>query len=79
MNVNSLLQEIEAVGAELGIQPCLIQGQELKERGFGGKSFGILFTLCYIFGKTCGVEYKIGIFVAQNHSSSVLYTCILQL
>lgn len=31
-----LFQEIKAVGAELGITPVIIRGEELKQKGFGG-------------------------------------------
>lgn len=31
-----LFQEIRAVGAELGITPVIIRGEELKQKGFGG-------------------------------------------
>ncbi|XP_016367688.1 probable aminopeptidase NPEPL1 [Sinocyclocheilus rhinocerous] len=31
-----LLQEIKAVGNELGITPTIIRGEELKQKGFGG-------------------------------------------
>lgn len=30
------VQEIRAVGTELGITPVIIRGEELKQRGFGG-------------------------------------------
>ena len=29
-------QEVREVGKELNIEPVIIQGEELKERGFGG-------------------------------------------
>lgn len=32
----SLFQEIRAVGAELGITPVIIRGEDLKQKGFGG-------------------------------------------
>lgn len=32
----SLFQEIRAVGAELGIAPVIIRGEDLKQKGFGG-------------------------------------------
>ncbi|CAB1315165.1 unnamed protein product [Coregonus sp. 'balchen'] len=32
----TILQEIKAVGTELGITPVIIRGEELKQRGFGG-------------------------------------------
>ncbi len=32
----NLLQEIKAVGNELGITPTIIRGEELKQKGFGG-------------------------------------------
>lgn len=31
-----VLQEIKAVGSDLGITPVIIRGEELKQRGFGG-------------------------------------------
>lgn len=31
------VQEIKAVGNELNITPTIIRGQELKQKGFGGK------------------------------------------
>lgn len=36
-NVCFLFQEISAVGKELGIIPQIIRGEELKDKGFGGK------------------------------------------
>ncbi|EDO41614.1 predicted protein [Nematostella vectensis] len=36
MNTDHFLEEIKAVGKELGITPVIIRGEELKERGFGG-------------------------------------------
>ncbi|KAL4655753.1 putative aminopeptidase NPEPL1 isoform X1 [Arapaima gigas] len=36
MNTDHFLEEIKAVGAELGITPTIIRGEELKQRGFGG-------------------------------------------
>ncbi|KAK5912275.1 hypothetical protein CesoFtcFv8_002167 [Champsocephalus esox] len=36
MNTDHFLDEIKAVGAELGITPVIIRGEELKHRGFGG-------------------------------------------
>ncbi|CAB1353889.1 unnamed protein product [Coregonus sp. 'balchen'] len=32
----TVLQEIKAVGTELGITPVIIRGEELKQKGFGG-------------------------------------------
>jgi len=34
-------QEITKVGDELGIVPVIIRGEELNQRGFGGKFVGI--------------------------------------
>uniref|UniRef100_S4R664 Aminopeptidase like 1 n=1 Tax=Petromyzon marinus TaxID=7757 RepID=S4R664_PETMA len=36
MNTDHFLEEIAAVGKELGLTPTVIRGEELKERGFGG-------------------------------------------
>ncbi|KAM9859185.1 putative aminopeptidase NPEPL1 [Aulostomus maculatus] len=36
MNTDHFLDEIKAVGTELGITPVIIRGEELKQRGFGG-------------------------------------------
>ncbi|KAM8913480.1 putative aminopeptidase NPEPL1 [Spinachia spinachia] len=36
MNTDHFLDEIKAVGAELGITPVIIRGEELKQKGFGG-------------------------------------------
>ncbi|MED6274235.1 putative aminopeptidase npepl1 [Characodon lateralis] len=36
MNTDHFLDEIKAVGSELGITPVIIRGEELKQRGFGG-------------------------------------------
>ncbi|XP_061544863.1 LOW QUALITY PROTEIN: probable aminopeptidase NPEPL1 [Phycodurus eques] len=36
MNTDHFLDEIKAVGSELGITPVIIRGEELKEKGFGG-------------------------------------------
>ncbi|KAM4582691.1 putative aminopeptidase NPEPL1 [Fundulus diaphanus] len=36
MNTDHFLDEIKAVGSELGITPVIIRGEELKLRGFGG-------------------------------------------
>ncbi|KAL6458582.1 hypothetical protein MHYP_G00338120 [Metynnis hypsauchen] len=36
MNTDHFLEEIKAVGNELGITPTIIRGEELKHRGFGG-------------------------------------------
>ncbi|XP_037535571.1 probable aminopeptidase NPEPL1 [Nematolebias whitei] len=36
MNTDIFLDEIKAVGAELGITPVIIRGEELKQKGFGG-------------------------------------------
>uniref|UniRef100_A0A7N8XDR6 Aminopeptidase like 1 n=1 Tax=Mastacembelus armatus TaxID=205130 RepID=A0A7N8XDR6_9TELE len=36
MNTDHFLDEIKAVGIELGITPVIIRGEELKQRGFGG-------------------------------------------
>uniref|UniRef100_H3C481 Aminopeptidase like 1 n=1 Tax=Tetraodon nigroviridis TaxID=99883 RepID=H3C481_TETNG len=36
MNTDHFLDEIRAVGAELGITPVIIRGEELKQKGFGG-------------------------------------------
>lgn len=33
----TVFQEINEVGKELGIKPMVIAGEELNERGFGGK------------------------------------------
>jgi hypothetical protein len=30
-------QEVKKVGNELGIEPTIIQGEALREKGFGGK------------------------------------------
>uniref|UniRef100_A0A3Q2SZS1 Aminopeptidase like 1 n=1 Tax=Fundulus heteroclitus TaxID=8078 RepID=A0A3Q2SZS1_FUNHE len=35
MNTDHFLDEIKAVGSELGITPVIIRGEELKQRGFG--------------------------------------------
>ncbi|XP_029538932.1 probable aminopeptidase NPEPL1 isoform X2 [Oncorhynchus nerka] len=32
------MQEIEAVGTELGITPVIIPGEEMKQKGFGGRT-----------------------------------------
>ncbi|KAG9474476.1 probable aminopeptidase NPEPL1 [Eleutherodactylus coqui] len=36
MNTDHFIEEIAAVGKELGITPTIIRDEELKERGFGG-------------------------------------------
>uniref|UniRef100_A0A674PC22 Aminopeptidase like 1 n=1 Tax=Takifugu rubripes TaxID=31033 RepID=A0A674PC22_TAKRU len=36
MNTDHFLDEIRAVGTELGITPVIIRGEELKQKGFGG-------------------------------------------
>ncbi|XP_015253379.1 PREDICTED: probable aminopeptidase NPEPL1 [Cyprinodon variegatus] len=36
MNTDHFLDEIKAVGSDLGITPVIIRGEELKQRGFGG-------------------------------------------
>ncbi|XP_005993620.1 probable aminopeptidase NPEPL1 [Latimeria chalumnae] len=36
MNTDHFIEEIKAVGNELGIVPTIIRGEELRERGFGG-------------------------------------------
>ncbi|KAL2091208.1 hypothetical protein ACEWY4_013471 [Coilia grayii] len=36
MNTDHFLEEIRAVGQELGITPTIIRGEELKQKGFGG-------------------------------------------
>lgn len=36
MNTDHFLNEIKAVGSELGITPVIIRGEELKQKGFGG-------------------------------------------
>ncbi|XP_031572072.1 probable aminopeptidase NPEPL1 [Actinia tenebrosa] len=36
MHTDNFLEEIRKVGKELGIEPTIIQGEELRERGFGG-------------------------------------------
>ncbi|XP_022094544.1 probable aminopeptidase NPEPL1 [Acanthaster planci] len=36
MNTDHFLQEVQRVGAELGIQPFIVRGEELQKRGFGG-------------------------------------------
>lgn len=36
MNTDHFLDEIKSVGAELGITPVIIRGEELKQKGFGG-------------------------------------------
>ncbi|XP_005924827.1 probable aminopeptidase NPEPL1 [Haplochromis burtoni] len=36
MNTDHFLDEIRAVGNELGITPVIIRGEELKQKGFGG-------------------------------------------
>lgn len=36
MNVSHFVAEVEAIGAELGITPLIIRGEELNEKGFGG-------------------------------------------
>lgn len=36
MHTDIFLQEIKAVGKELGIEPVVIEGEELNKRGFGG-------------------------------------------
>ena len=37
MSILFFLQEIRKVGDELGIEPYIVQGEELKVRGFGGE------------------------------------------
>lgn len=32
----SIIQEIRKVGEDLGIEPLVIQGEELRRKGFGG-------------------------------------------
>ncbi|CAL9705050.1 unnamed protein product [Knipowitschia caucasica] len=36
MNTDHFLEEVKVVGAELGIAPVIIRGEELKLKGFGG-------------------------------------------
>lgn len=36
MHTDAFLEEVKAVGQELGIAPVIIRGEELNERGFGG-------------------------------------------
>ncbi|KAG9259421.1 probable aminopeptidase NPEPL1 [Astyanax mexicanus] len=36
MNTDHFLEEIKAVGNDLGITPTIIRGEELKQKGFGG-------------------------------------------
>lgn len=36
MHTDRFLEEVKAVGAELGIKPVVIQGEELQKQGFGG-------------------------------------------
>ncbi|XP_030635593.1 putative aminopeptidase NPEPL1 [Chanos chanos] len=36
MNTDHFLEEIRAVGNDLGIAPTIIRGEELKQKGFGG-------------------------------------------
>lgn len=36
MNVSLFIEEVKVVGAALGINPMIIRGEELKEKGFGG-------------------------------------------
>ena len=36
MNTDAFVEEAKRVGAELGIVPTVIRGEELRERGFGG-------------------------------------------
>ncbi|TNN81273.1 putative aminopeptidase NPEPL1 [Liparis tanakae] len=36
MNTDHFVDEIKAVGTDLGITPVIIRGEELKKRGFGG-------------------------------------------
>ncbi|KAJ8403300.1 hypothetical protein AAFF_G00355170 [Aldrovandia affinis] len=36
MDTEQFLKEVRAVGSELGIAPVIIQGEELRRRGFGG-------------------------------------------
>jgi len=37
MHTSAFVQEITKVGDELGIVPIIIRGEELNQRGFGGK------------------------------------------
>jgi len=37
MHTSAFVQEITKVGDELGIVPVIIRGEELNQRGFGGK------------------------------------------
>jgi len=36
MHTDAFIEEIKAVGSELGLEPTIIRGEELRERGFGG-------------------------------------------
>lgn len=36
MDVSHFINEIQIVGSALGIEPLIIKGEELKNRGFGG-------------------------------------------
>nr|XP_033819314.1 probable aminopeptidase NPEPL1 [Geotrypetes seraphini] len=36
MNTSTFIEEIKAVGNDLGIVPTIIRGEDLKEKGFGG-------------------------------------------
>uniref|UniRef100_A0A8C5HT60 Cytosol aminopeptidase domain-containing protein n=1 Tax=Gouania willdenowi TaxID=441366 RepID=A0A8C5HT60_GOUWI len=36
MNTDTFLDEVQAVGRDLGITPLIIRGEELKQKGFGG-------------------------------------------
>uniref|UniRef100_A0AAZ3NMK2 Cytosol aminopeptidase domain-containing protein n=1 Tax=Oncorhynchus tshawytscha TaxID=74940 RepID=A0AAZ3NMK2_ONCTS len=49
MNTDHFLEEIKAVGTELGISPVIIRGEELKQKGFGGSvsgQEGLGYELC---------------------------------
>ena len=36
MHTDAFIAEVRQIGSELGINPLVIQGEELNEKGFGG-------------------------------------------
>ena len=42
-----LIQEVKKVGAELGLEPFIVQGESLQEKGFGGNIVGSNVYLFY--------------------------------
>eukprot|EP00794_Sanderia_malayensis_P018579 gene18579-20442_t len=49
MHTDQFLEEVRSVGLELGIKPMIIQGEELKQRGFGVNGYtGFQWPYCFL-------------------------------